>query len=472
MSLEPTVASDAPVPPRIPAPAGGGRSAYAGDVLKRLASVRRASRLYPLEHPTIQQAILGLEMSLLELQRAGASPEFAFYEGEVMLGDALLVEESLQFDGLVRELTEIGVGSVLFRPGLTRDELTRAIGVLASDPKEVERAGGLRVLIEAAELTGIDIGAVKAFDRFAADGEPTEAAREAYNAALALMREIDEVVKGSRALNARAVKGTVKSLVDNIITNRSAMLQLTGLRSYDEYTFYHSANVATLALAIGSQISTDSGFLTSLGTGALLHDIGKLAVDSDVLNKPGSLTTDEWAQVREHPVRGAQIAASTPGMDRCALVTILEHHMRYDGLGYPQRSPRRPQHIASRIVAVADSYDAMTSRRSYSAPRANDEAMALLVQSSGTGLDPALVRVFVRLMGAYPPRTAVRLDTGEIAIVLEAGANPGKPLLRVISDGSGAGVTPFDVDLSFDAERRVLACVDPGTLSVDVEDFL
>jgi HD-GYP domain-containing protein (c-di-GMP phosphodiesterase class II) len=140
------------------------------------------------------------------------------------------------------------------------------------------------------------------------------------------------------------------------------------------------------------------------------------AIDREVLARPGALEPDEWNEVRRHPVLGAQMASVMHGLDKAAVVTILEHHMRYDSSGYPARPLARRQHIMSRIVAVADAYDAMTSQRSYSAPRVPDQAMAVLAQEAGSGLDPELVRLFMGALGAYPPRSMVRLSTGETAI--------------------------------------------------------
>jgi putative nucleotidyltransferase with HDIG domain len=258
-----------------------------------------------------------------------------------------------------------------------------------------------------------------------------------------------------------------------VLTNRYAMLQLTGLKNYDEYTYYHSANVAILSLALGSAVTNDYRFLSSLGVGALLHDIGKLSVDLDILNKPGALTPDEWALMRRHPVSGAQMVSQLRGVDKSAVVVILEHHMRFDGSGYPSREPARPQHLASRIVAVADSYDAMTSRRSYSAARVQDEAMATLASSAGSSLDPSLVRLFVRLLGVYPPRSVVRLSDGSIAIVLQPSpVDPVRPVIRRIASGDGDLIEPADLDLSERPELSVRGCIDPRLVNVEVEDFL
>jgi HD-GYP domain-containing protein (c-di-GMP phosphodiesterase class II) len=209
-----------------------------------------------------------------------------------------------------------------------------------------------------------------------------------------------------------------------------------------------------------------------------MHDIGKTDIDVSVLNKPGALTAEEWALIRRHPLYGAEIAAKLPGVDKASVVVILEHHMRYDMNGYPQSiTPENRQHLASRIVAVADAYDAMTSRRSYSAARLQDEAVSVLVRNMGTGFDPVLVKLFVNLVGIYPPRSVVRLDSGETAVVLRAGeTDVSRPVVRVFADPRGNVLSEtVDVDLAklpAGDSRSIEACLDPAGLNVDVDEFL
>ena len=333
----------------------------------------------------------------------------------------------------------------------------RAARILAADVDDVEAAGGLQALTAEANLSHVQFANVQVVATTAEEHEsdgPLETPREAMNSALSLLHETDILLQNNRQVSAARVNGVVRSLVDNVLANRYAMLQLTALRNYDEYTFYHSTNVAVIALALGSCVSEDHRFLSSLGAGALLHDIGKLTIDPALLNKPGPLTPDEWEHVRQHPISGAEIIAQLPGLDKSAIVTILEHHMRWDGSGYPARIPCRPQHLCSRIVAIADAYDAMTSRRSYSAARVEDDAMLNIAQGSGSAFDPGLVRVFVAMMGLYPPRSVVRLSTGAVAIVLAAdAADPARPKVRVITAPSGEFVAPSDIALE-GAPRR------------------
>jgi HD-GYP domain-containing protein (c-di-GMP phosphodiesterase class II) len=446
----------------------------ARELLARLYSTRRAVRFYPMEHPAVEQGVDSLLQTLGAFFQEGVDVQLSFHDGEVMLGEQLLVGESVHFDQLARELSTAGIGVVEFRRGIDAGELVRALAVLGSDSETVERAGGVAALVSNASLRHVVIGQLKTVDHVASDDdEPEIAAREAYDGALGLIREIGRLVRSNRAIGDGRVKGVVRSLVDNVLHNRPATIQLAGLKSHDQYTFYHSANVSILSIALGSLVTTDYRFLSSLGVGALLHDLGKLAVDHEILNKPGVLTPEEWAVVRRHPVNGAQMAADMPGVDRSAIVTILEHHMRFDGSGYPTRTPVRAQHLASRIVAIADAYDAMTSRRSYSAARVHDDAMSLLAASAGTSLDPGLVRLFIGLMGVYPPRSVVKLSGGEVAIVVQPSASdPLRPLVRVVAEADGRLVDARDLDLGSANGIHIAECLDPRLLNITVEDYV
>lgn len=449
---------------------------HARDVLTRMFAVRRAARLYPFDHPAVREGVHELFESVSYFHEQGVEVQFAFYEGEILFGDALLAEESVLFEPLVDDMTGIGVDSLIFRRELDEDELSRAMEVLSAEPPDIARGGGVEAMMGVADAPHVYVGALLSLDRSKksdTQSEPDSEARASFSGAVSLLREIDRLLRANTSIAPTKVKGVVRSLVDNVLTNRYAMLQLTGLKNYDEYTFYHSANVAILSLALGSLITSDYRFLSVLGTGALLHDIGKLAIDTRILNKPGPLTPEEWAAMREHPVAGAEMTELMPGVDKAALVSILEHHMRWDGTGYPTREPRRKQHLTSRIVAVADSYDAMTSQRSYSAPRVQDEAIALLAKSAGTSLDPVLVRLFIGLMGLYPPRSVVRISDGSIAIVVApAEGEPTRPLVRVIAGADGNVVEPHDVVLAERPDLTVEGCIDPRMVNIDVDEFV
>lgn len=446
----------------------------ARELLSRLYAARRAMGFYPAEHRASLEAISALAQSIGVYHDEGVDVEIVLHEGEVLLGNQLLAEESVLFDQLVRELTSLGAGSLIVRRGVAKDEIRRLIELLNADPSAVDAAGGVGALAASLQMEHVEVLSVSGVAHHGGDtDEAASDPKTGYGRAVSLLREMERLLRLNQSIPASKVDNVARSLVGNVLEDRYPMLQLAGLKSYDEYTYYHSANVAILSLVLGASISTDQRFLTSLSVSALLHDIGKLSIDTSLLNKPGAPTPKEWEDLCRHPVIGAQLASRLPGIDRNAVVAVLEHHMRYDGSGYPARHPRRQQHLVSRIVAVADSYDAMTSQRSYSAPRTQSEAMRILAEDAGVSYDPALVRLFIRALGVYPPRSVVRLSSGDTAIVVQPSPHdPVLPLVRVIAGDGGHLVEPRDIDLAAGSGLRIEGVVEPRAIGIEVDDYI
>lgn len=443
------------------------------NLLTCLSAARRSSQFYPPEHPAVEHAVGDLKAVVERFHDEGVEVALTFFEGDLVFGDRVMTQESILFDQLIRDVNGLGVDSLRIAPGFRTEELARAVRLLGSDTTDIAAVGGIERAIAAARLGSVRLGRVRQAEPEDDEVEITVRARRAYESAVDLVRDTDRVVRGEGTLSAGPVRAVVGELVDTVLASRGAMLELTALRDYDEYTFYHSANVAILSLAMGSIITEDQRFLSSLGTGALLHDLGKLAVEREILNKPGALTPEEWQSMRDHPVSGARVVARVPGLDRSAAVIVLEHHVAYDGSGYPERARHTSQHLASRIVAVADAYDAMTSRRSYSAPRSPHEAMALVASSSGNSLDPTLVRLFIRMLGVYPPRSVVRLEDGRTAVVVRPGeTDPLAPVVRVIAAPGGERIDPYLVDVGGSDAAKIDRCLDPASIDGEVDEYL
>jgi len=441
----------------------------ARDLLSRIDAARRAARFYPAAHPWSEETVSELFDAIRALHREGVDVQLTFYQGEVLMGDQLLPEESVLFDGLARDISASGGRSFLLKRGLTPIEVRAFVGCLAAGEDEIRRRGGLSKMLEAEGAENIRVSAVEMLgDDVMLGSSPSDA----YADAITLMHEIDRRESAGRVPDVRRTTNVVRSLVDNVLTDRAAILRLTGLHDFDQYTFYHSANVGVLSVAIGSMISQDHRFLSILGVAGLLHDVGKLALSSEIINKPGSLTPEEWAAMRAHPVIGAQMVASMPGIDKAAVVAVLEHHQRFDGSGYPKPFGNQRQHLVSRIIALADGYDAMTSRRSYSAARQHDQAFSIITSSMGTSFDPSLVQLLIKMLGVYPPRSIVRLSDGAIGIVIEASENAERPTVRVVTDSQELFITPYDVNLEERLELSVTGSVDPRLTNIVIDDYI
>jgi HD-GYP domain-containing protein (c-di-GMP phosphodiesterase class II) len=241
----------------------------------------------------------------------------------------------------------------------------------------------------------------------------------------------------------------VQAIVDQVLNNETSLLGLTTIRDYDEYTFTHSVNVCILAVAIGKKLALSRLQLYDLGLAALLHDVGKARIPVEVLNKTTGLTEEEWKLMQTHPWQGVLTLFNMRGYGEIPyrqIVVAQEHHMKMDLTGYPKVIRPREQGIFSRIVAVADGYDAATTRRSYqTVPIQADQVLREMWENPRRGYDPMLVKALINLIGIYPVGTCVILDTFEVAVV--AAANPdqsvlNRPIVRICIDHNGALVGP------------------------------
>lgn len=215
-------------------------------------------------------------------------------------------------------------------------------------------------------------------------------------------------------------KAVVHSIVEEIIENRNIMVNMIDLKSYDNYTYFHSVNVGVLSIVLGVALEMNQSALYKLGLGALLHDIGKVFIDTKIIDKEGPLTPDEFAEVKKHPGLGYDYLRKVNfGFPASSLNCVFQHHERVDGSGYPKGLVGKQISRFSRIVSVADVYDAMTSDRPYRTAMMPSEVMEYLMGGAGTLFDPEVVFLFTRKVAAFPLGTCVLLSNGMTAIVIE-----------------------------------------------------
>jgi HD-GYP domain-containing protein (c-di-GMP phosphodiesterase class II) len=175
-------------------------------------------------------------------------------------------------------------------------------------------------------------------------------------------------------------------------------LTLVPLRNMDEYTFTHSLNVCLLNLAQATALGIEGQLLHDIGLSAMLHDVGKLFIPEEILNKPGKLDEKEWLLIQEHPVRGAEYLLDTPGVPRMAVINAYEHHLRYDKRGYPGVKVEWQQSICSQLTSISDIYDSLRTRRPYREPTPRREVMDSIEALCGTQLHPLLAKNFLQLI--------------------------------------------------------------------------
>jgi putative nucleotidyltransferase with HDIG domain len=266
----------------------------------------------------------------------------------------------------------------------------------------------------------------------------------------------------------------VKSMAQLTITEPHALFALSMLKDYDNYTFTHSVNVSVISLAVGRACAASEEQLRTLGLGGLLHDLGKLKVDIDIINKPGRLTEAEFESIKKHPRFGAEIIAKMEGVTEEVMDIVIGHHLRYDRSGYPADAAGRPVTPLVDMAAIADSYDAMTTLRVYQRPVTPRKAIARLREATGTNLHPAFVEQFIASLGPYPVGSLVRLDSNEIGLVIKVDtADPSLADIKILFDVAGQLLdVPYLLQLDpAKTPRHIVAEVDPQSKGIEVTDF-
>lgn len=240
-----------------------------------------------------------------------------------------------------------------------------------------------------------------------------------------------------------------REILHSLMDNKTALNLLASTKVYDNYLYTHSLNVAIYAcqLALANGLPLKS--VEEIGLGAILHDVGKLSIPLEILNKPGKLTDEEYEQVKSHSSVGFDILRKIHEIPLLVSHCALQHHERIDGKGYPRGLSGDEIHIYSKIISVADVFDAVTSHRAYRAPFLPHKAMELLYSGSGTQFDSNQVQLFKGGIAIYPEGITVKLNDGREGIVSKYNYNAvGRPEIRVIKDEEDQEINPYEIDLA------------------------
>lgn len=240
----------------------------------------------------------------------------------------------------------------------------------------------------------------------------------------------------------------VQDLINSVMFNTDVQINLTDISTMDAYTLGHSVSTAIYATLIGIDRGYSKKTLQDLATGALLHDIGKIRLDPHILFKEGRLTDEEFEHVRKHPEYSYQILKFCKNLTSPAKLIALNHHERLDGTGYPRKLKGRQINEFSRIVAVADVYDALSTNRCYRRKWPTNKIVDFLVQHSGTQFDPEILGSLIKKIAIYPNGSEVKLSDGTYALVFAQNPSaPQRPIVKVIKDSNGLSIEPYFIDM-------------------------
>jgi HD-GYP domain-containing protein (c-di-GMP phosphodiesterase class II) len=439
----------------------------AREFLRTLSAARQVYALYPNEHPKRMETAADLTGQIGELcDTRGRAVVLFISDGNFYMGATLLAWESLTLSRLAQSMTDAGVRSLEFRPGVTRADADALLRLLMGEKAAESELAWIGVNRATPVVPDADVSGMSEL-------------LQSYAAGLELLRQTAARLLAGRPADLDATVRLTEHLAELISEDPAQALLLTTVKSYDEYTYHHMVNVCILSLALARAIGLSHEQSIALGIGGLLHDVGKVKVPREVLQHDGLLDEEQWRLIQRHPVDGAGlVAVTTRDPLHPAVSIVLEHHAAFDGSGYPSLSGRRVPSLPSRIVSVADCFDALTSKRSYRKPEERRQALAILQTGAGRAFDPRVVRTFVRLVGLFPVGSLVQLSTGEVGVVVRNHERAlGRPTIRLVLDAAGNATETAEIDLSEKVREgafrwSVVRTIDPVEMGIDMLSLL
>ena len=437
------------------------------EVVRRLAAALRAITLYAPGHPLVERSINSLAELLHIMHSSASSVTIGIVGDDIVVQDTPIPRAAENMEKLVHQFRQVGIERIVFDKGVEVSELmtlVQTVGAAAATPEstgELNKLKKVRVGRLQLETQSADIATY----------------RQLYNDAVSAAETLWDSAKLDGTPDPHAGTQIVNSLADEVSQNRTALLALTTLKNYDSYTFTHMVNVSILTMGQARGLGIDGSLLREFGLSALLHDIGKVNTPSEILNKPDKLDDREFEILRRHTVDGAEMLRRTPEIPSLAPIVAFEHHLRLDGTGYPFGVSRSTLNLGTMLCGIADVYDAMRSQRVYQQAFPTDRILAVLQRNDGKQFDQHLVRRFSQLVGIYPAGNLVRLNTGEVAVVLQAyPPDPYRPRVRLLFDPSGAAITRVrELNLwetKTKESRLIQAPLDPAAYDFDPLTYL
>src|SRR6266545_1427041 len=420
------------------------RLQLADDLLRRFTATLRSSQLYSKGHPIITRNLESLATALQLLHSLQPAVVIGLVADEVIVDDMPMAKADT-LGPLVRRLQTAGVERVTIDRGVTMEELVTFVDAFTSVEQEqvVERTSSFPTMAH------IRVGRVTIGQRVEGSATDMATIRRLYNDAVSAANSVYDSAQTEGKPDISMARTMIDGLAQAVAHNRTALLALTTLKNYDNYTFTHMVNVSVLTMGQARGLSIDGPLLREFGLAALMHDIGKVRTPIEILNKPDRLDEKEFAIMKRHTLDGAEILRRTPDVPPLAPIVAFEHHLRLDGSGYPAGVTRSSLNVGTMLCSIADVYDAMRSQRGYQQAFPTERILEVLKRNDGQHFDQHLVRRFVQLIGIYPAGTIVRLDNGEVGVVRQVYApDPYRPHVRVLIARDGARIElPYEINL-------------------------
>jgi HD-GYP domain-containing protein (c-di-GMP phosphodiesterase class II) len=366
-------------------------------VVSHLNAAMANVRLYTADHPQVVRYIDLAHGALQALLEQREELTLITVDDDLVVDRQPITTKSPHLNQFVRILKQSAVERITFTREATRAELAQLVKELMASDRDIVRS-----------TEGILLGKVRVSDHSDLESQveslPEDVKQRLGELVLLRDRSLDDLkemyrdIQKEKRIPTKGVGDIVQGFIGGMLRNANPLHMLASLKSSDEYTFTHAINVCLLTMAQAESLGAGGDQLHDIGIAACLHDAGKMFIPSEILNKPGKLDDHEWVEMRGHSVRGAQYLLRLSGISKLAFLGALEHHLQYNGAGYPDLGNQWRPNLVSQMIAVADLFDAMRTRRPYKEPKPDDLIIEVLLEQSGTAYNPQLVDNFIRLI--------------------------------------------------------------------------
>ncbi|MBD1391256.1 HD-GYP domain-containing protein [Neiella sp. HB171785] len=305
--------------------------------------------------------------------------------------------------------------------------------------------------------------------------EKVQAAMQLYDDAKNIQRQMIENIKKGKSVNLKEVESLSSSIIDSVFNDQNALMMMCQMKNKREYLYQHSLNSAIMMSVFARYLEFDQDIIEKLAVGALLHDVGKTHIDEAVLDKTGQYSPEEFEQMKQHVGYSVEIASSMPGIATESLDVIRLHHERLDGSGYPQALEGDEINIYGRMIALIDSYNAMTSDRPHKDAVSPLTAFKIMTNGTPNAYDNDLMKQLIRCVGVFPVGSLVKLKSNKLAMVIENNFDqPLKPKVTAFYSISGGYHTEIKhIDLASSHSSDEIECsVRPDEFKLDLLKFM
>lgn len=436
--------------------------------IRNFAAVLQYVRIYTVTHHLSREKMKGLHTYLQEYFRRSRTDDFVFglIMGELVSGKEVLIESSKLLKAFIALLEQRRIEKISIDRQTSLAELALFIELLG-DTKTYPLEKPIGELLAACNITRIKTGILSTEEMNAPETTPGNDSsgtylRQYYASLIPAVTELIQKVYNRSADDKDATMfiELVHELMAHMDDDPEGLFSILGyLRIRNEYEYVHSTHVAILTLIQARSLSLGKKIVSEIGMAGFLHDVGKLSIPLEILNKPTVLNTEELQLMKQHPSCGAQILVQyVPIFGELPVIVSFQHHLTYSGTGYPERlTYAKELSLASRMTTIADVYDALRSNRSYRPGMPPEKVYTLMRSEQGTSFDPFLLDNFFSIMGIWPPGTIVELTDNRIGVVQSENTFfLDKPVVEVFFDNpAGEPIVPYKIDLEKEDAVRI-----------------